>query len=104
MPYDAIASGPAKGGASQHARGPLRPDRLTSARSHVGGGALTRLVQLTDFAILAAFIVHGWAHGDSAGVLGLLAVASILVAAALKSFEAYQLNARERLHNHIYKV
>jgi Undecaprenyl-phosphate glucose phosphotransferase len=104
MPYDAIASGPAHGGASQHARGPLRPDRLTSARSHIGGGTLTRLVQLTDLTILAGFIVVGWLHGERAGVLSLLAVASMLVAAALKSFEAYQLNARERLHNHIYKV
>jgi Undecaprenyl-phosphate glucose phosphotransferase len=104
MPYDASASGPANGASSRHARGPLRPERLTSARSHVGGGTLTRLVQLTDLTILAGFIVLGWLRGDPAGVLGLLAVASILVAAALKSFDAYQLNARERLHNHIYKV
>src|SRR5258705_5855270 len=100
MPYDAIASGPAHGGASQHTRGPLRPDRLTSARSHVGGGTLTRLVQLTDLTILAAFVALDWAHGESAGVIGLLTIASLLVAATLRSFEAYQLNARERLHNH----
>jgi Undecaprenyl-phosphate glucose phosphotransferase len=104
MPYDASADGPAHDARSRHTRGPLRPERLTSARSHVGGGTLTRLVQLTDLTILAGFIVEGWLQGYSAGVLGLLAVASILVGAALKSFEAYQLNARERLHNHIYKV
>src|SRR5512140_1548393 len=104
MPYDVSANGPTNGANARHARGPLRPERLTSARSHVGGDTLTRLVQLTDLTILAGFIVRGWMHGDSAGVLGILAVASVLVAAALKSFEAYQLNARERLHNHVYKV
>ncbi|HEV7383889.1 MAG TPA: exopolysaccharide biosynthesis polyprenyl glycosylphosphotransferase [Phenylobacterium sp.] len=104
MPYDASANSSADGAPSQHRRGPLRPDRLTSARSHVGGGTLTRLVQLTDFAILIGFVASGWARGESAGVVGLLTVASILVAATLVSFEAYQLNARERLHNHIYKV
>ena len=104
MPFDASANSSAAGAQSPHRRGPLRPDRLTSARSHVGGGTLIRLIQLTDLAILLGFIARGWAKGETASVIGLLAVASVLVAATLVSFEAYQLNARERLHTHLYKV
>jgi hypothetical protein len=47
MPYDASEDGSAP---SQHRRGPLRPNRLASARSRLGGDTLSRLVQLTDLA------------------------------------------------------
>ena len=101
MPYDASAKSSAP---SQHRRGPLRPTRLTSARSRVGGDTLTRFVQLTDLAVLLFILANAWLKGQPAGVLGLLAACSVLTAATLVSFEAYHLSARERAHRHIYRV
>jgi len=101
MPYDASESGSAP---SQHRRGPLRPNRLASARARIGGDTLTRLVQLTDLAILGALLASGWMKGETSLTLGLLAACSVLTAATLVSFEAYHLGARERVHRHIYRV
>ncbi|MDB5423576.1 MAG: hypothetical protein JWQ29_992, partial [Phenylobacterium sp.] len=101
MPYDASATVSAP---SQHRRGPLRPNRLTSARSHVGGDTLTRLVQLTDLAVLIGLFASGWLRGETATVTGLLAACSALTVATLVSFDAYHLGARERVHRHIYRV
>src|SRR5690349_10026349 len=101
MPYDASEDISAP---SKHRRGPLRPNRLASARSRLGGDTLTRLVQLTDLVLLAVLLASTWMKGESNLVLGLLAACSILTAATLVSFEAYHLGARERVHRHIYRV
>jgi Undecaprenyl-phosphate glucose phosphotransferase len=101
MPYDASESGAAP---SQHRRGPLRPNRLASARSRLGGDTLTRLVQLTDLVVLSALLAAGWIKGETTLAFGLLAACSVLTAATLVSFEAYHLGARERVHRHIYRV
>jgi Undecaprenyl-phosphate glucose phosphotransferase len=101
MPYDASSTSSAQ---SQHRRGPLRPSRLTSARSRMGGDTLTRLVQLTDLAVLAGLLANAWLKGPPGMVIGMLAAGSALAAATLVSFEAYHLGARERVHSHIYRV
>jgi Undecaprenyl-phosphate glucose phosphotransferase len=101
MPYDASEDDSTR---SQHRRGPLRPSRLASARSRLGGQTLTRLVQVTDLLLLIALLASGWAKGETNLVLSLLAACSVLTAATLVSFEAYHLGARERLHRHIYRV
>jgi len=101
MPYDASANSTAP---SQHRRGPLRPNRLTSARARIGGDTLTRLVKLTDLALLLLVFANGWLQGETAAVAGLLAAGSILTVATLVSFDAYHLGARERVHRHIYRV
>ena len=103
MPYDASAtqSEPATG---SHRRGPLRPDRLTSARARLSGEALTRLFQCADIAILAGVFVINWLDGKFGASAPLLVAASALVAATLVSFEAYKFGPREKLHRHIYRV
>lgn len=101
MPYDASANRCAP---SQHSRGPLRPNRLTSARARLGGDTLTRLVQLTDLVLLLALLARSWLRGEPAGVMGVLAVCSLLTAGTLVSFEAYHLGPREPAHRHIYRV
>jgi Undecaprenyl-phosphate glucose phosphotransferase len=104
MPYDAGAEGAERGRSGGDRRGPLRPSRLASARSRLGGGSLTRLVQASDLVLLAGlFFVK--CHGDAlTGSNLLLLAASVLVAATLVSLEAYQLTARERTYTHLYKV
>ena len=101
MPYDAGAES-AKPGTDR--RGPLRPSRLASARSRLGGGTLARLVQGSDVLLLTGLFLTRWLAGAAAGSAWLLLAASLLVAATLVSLEAYQLTARERLHRHIYRV
>lgn len=100
MPYDATETV----AAPSRRRGPMRPARLASARSRLGGDTLTRLVQLSDLALLAILLASGWAKGETDLALVLLAACSILTAATLVSFEAYHLGARERVHSHLYKV
>jgi Undecaprenyl-phosphate glucose phosphotransferase len=104
MPYDtgAVSAGPEKTGAER--RGPLRPSRLASARSRLSGGTLARLVQISDLALLTGLLFAKSYSGAVGGSTPLLVAASGLVAATLISFEAYQLNARERLYHHLYKV
>jgi polysaccharide biosynthesis protein PslA len=102
MPYDTGAAAATPAGANR--RGPLRPGRLSSARSRLGGGSLARLIQASDLAILAG-LFYAKLHGDALLPANLvLLAASVLVAAALVSFEAYQLTARERVFHHLYKV
>jgi Undecaprenyl-phosphate glucose phosphotransferase len=104
MPYDAGSDSAERGQAGAIRRGPLRPSRLTSARSRLGGGSLTRLIQASDLLLLAG-LFYAKCQGDAlSGSNLLLLVASVLVAAALVSFEAYQLTARERTYHHLYKV
>jgi Undecaprenyl-phosphate glucose phosphotransferase len=104
MPYDAGAEGVERGKSDGDRRGPLRPARLASARSRLGGGSLTRLVQASDLVLLAV-LFYVKCHGDAlAGSNLLLLAASVLAAATLVSLEAYQLTARERTYNHLYKV
>ena len=104
MPYDtgAVSAGREKTGAER--RGPLRPSRLASARSRLSGGTLARLVQMSDLALLTGLLFVKSFGGAVGGSTALLVAASGLVAATLISFEAYQLNARERLYHHLYKV
>ena len=104
MPYDtgADSAGREKTGAER--RGPLRPSRLASARSRLSGGTLARLVQMSDLALLTGLLFVKSFGGAVGGSTALLVAASGLVAATLISFEAYQLNARERLYHHLYKV
>ena len=53
MPYDTGAEGVGRGPGDGNRRGPLRPTRLASARSRIGGGTLTRLIQASDLALVA---------------------------------------------------
>ena len=101
MPYDTVETREAAQG---NRRGPLRPERLASARARLGGEALTRLVQWTDLALIAGLFAQKWLHGALGGSALLLAAASGLTAATLVGFDAYQLGARERLHAHLYRV
>jgi Undecaprenyl-phosphate glucose phosphotransferase len=104
MPYDASAESAERSKTGDNRRGPLRPSHLASARSRLGGGSLTRLVQASDLALIAG-LFYAKCQGDAlAGPNLLLLAASVLVAGALVSFEAYQLSARERLFHHLYKV
>jgi len=104
MPYDAGAAGAESEKPGTDRRGPLRPSRLASARSRLSGGALARLVQVSDLALLVViFCVKSFA-GALGGSAALVLAASALVAGTLITFEAYQLSARERLYNHLYKV
>jgi len=106
MPYDTgperDREGRDRGGINR--RGPLRPERLASARARLGGDTLARLVQGSDLALIAALFLGVWLRGSTQGSTLLLALASVLVAATLVSFDAYQLGARERLHKHLYRV
>ena len=104
MAYDTGATGAESETSGAIRRGPLRPSRLATARSRLGGDTLARLVQLSDLAILAGLILARWLGGASPGATILIAVGALLVAATLVSFEAYQLGARERLHRHLYRV
>ncbi|MFL5297713.1 MAG: exopolysaccharide biosynthesis polyprenyl glycosylphosphotransferase [Phenylobacterium sp.] len=101
MPYDAVATRDKSG---TNRRGPLRPERLATARSRLGGDALTRLVQGSDFLLIAALVFDKWPRGAAGGGSLLLLAASALVVATLVSFETYQLGPRERLHRHLYRV
>jgi Undecaprenyl-phosphate glucose phosphotransferase len=104
MPYDAGAESAVRGKTGSDRRGPLRPARLASARSRLGGGSLARLVQATDLALLAG-VFYEKCQGDAlSGSNPLLLAASVLVAATLVSLEAYQLRAGERIYSHLYKV
>jgi Undecaprenyl-phosphate glucose phosphotransferase len=104
MPYDTGAESAESEKSGADRRGPLRPSRLASARSRLGGGSLTRLVQASDLALIAG-LFYIKCQGDAlAGSNVLLLAASVMVAATLVSLEAYQLTARERLYHHLYKV
>ena len=104
MPYDTGAAEGGKQKSGSERRGPLRPDRLASARSRLSGGALAQLVQASDLALISGLFLAKWLGGAMGGASLLLLAASGLVAATMISFETYQLNARERLHRHLYKV
>jgi Undecaprenyl-phosphate glucose phosphotransferase len=104
MPYDTCAHGVERPQTGANRRGPLRPSQLKTARFRLSGDTLTRLVQLSDFAILCAFLLSGWPGGFNGPMTWLILSASVLTAAILVSFEAYQLNARERLHRPIFRV
>ena len=87
-----------------HRRGPLRPEKLASARSRLGGGSIIRLLQASDVALLAGLFAYEH-HGDLLVRSNLvLAAACGLVAAILVGLESYQLDPRERLAQHLYKV
>jgi polysaccharide biosynthesis protein PslA len=104
MPYDTGAPSAESQTSETNRRGPLRPSRLASARSRLGGGVLVRLVQASDLALLAGLFLVRWLEGALGASSVLLLVASVLVAGTLVSFEAYQLGARERLYRHLYRV
>jgi Undecaprenyl-phosphate glucose phosphotransferase len=101
MPYDTVETREAAAG---NRRGPLRPQRLATARSRLGGEALTRLVQWTDVALIAGLYLEKALRGGVGGSALLLVVASGLTVATLVAFESYQLGPRERLHRHLYRV
>jgi len=101
MPYDTVD---ARNVSAANRRGPLRPERLATARSRLGGDALSRMVQGADLALLAALFLEKWLRGVTGGSTLVLLGASILTAGTLIAFETYQLNARERLHSHLYRV
>ena len=64
------------------------------------------IAELTDV-VAVALLAGGeklWLRGVTYGSTFLLAAASVLVAATLVSFDAYQLGPRERLHKHLYRV
>jgi len=104
MPYDTGANATATDADSTIRRGPLRPSRLASARARMRGDTLAHLVQASDLALIGGFFLVRWLNGSAGASIVLLAAASILVAATLVSFEAYQLTAREPLYRHLYRV
>jgi Undecaprenyl-phosphate glucose phosphotransferase len=104
MAYDTDAADREGAKSASERRGPLRPERLASARSRLSGGALARRVQVSDLALLTAVFALKTLGDGLGGSTALVLAASGLVAATLISFDAYQLNARERLYQHIYKV
>jgi hypothetical protein len=87
MPYDTGATSPESDPAGVHRRGPLRPSRLASARSRLGGDTLARLIQATDLALLAGLFGVRWLGGAIEGSALLMQAASALVADTLASFE-----------------
>jgi Undecaprenyl-phosphate glucose phosphotransferase len=103
MPYDASAIDTADQQTGANRRGPLRPSRLQTVRSRLSGETLARLVRLSDIALIAAAWLSSWGHvaRETAWLTG---IASVLVLGVLSSLEAYRLGARERLHQHIYRV
>ncbi len=82
----------------------MRPDRLASARSRLGGGALARLVQATDVGVLATVFYAGRLTHAADGSTGFVLAATFLVVATLGTFEAYKFGAREHLFPHLYRV
>ena len=80
MAYDTGATGAESETSGAIRRGPLRPSRLATARSRLGGDTLARLVQLSDLAILAGLILARWLGGASPGATILIAVGALLVA------------------------
>ena len=104
MPYDAAAESGEREKSGSERRGPLRPARLATARSRLSGSALAQLVQASDLALISGLFLAKWFGGAMGGSTFLLLMASGLVAATMISFETYQLNARERLYHHLYKV
>jgi Undecaprenyl-phosphate glucose phosphotransferase len=104
MPYDASGSTNETQKTGAERRGPLRPSRLKTARTRLAGDTLARLIQFCDLMLLGGVFASAWLRHTLGDAGGLLAVASLLVAATLVSFEAYQLSARERLHRHLYRV
>ena len=100
MPFDAGAASAERDKAGTDRRGPLRPERLSSARSRMRGDTLARVSQGGDIALLACVFALKTAGGSTL----LLAAASVLVAATLVGLEAYQFSARERAYHHLYKV
>ncbi|HEY2357755.1 MAG TPA: exopolysaccharide biosynthesis polyprenyl glycosylphosphotransferase [Phenylobacterium sp.] len=77
---------------------------MATARSRLSGSALAHLVQASDLALLAAIFIIKSMGGGLTGSAPLVLAASAVVAGTLVSFETYQLSARERLYQHIYKV
>jgi Undecaprenyl-phosphate glucose phosphotransferase len=104
MAYDTDAADREGAKSASERRGPLRPERLASARSRLSGAALARRVQISDLALLTAVFALKALGDGLGGSTALVLAASGLVAATLISFDAYQLNARERLYQHIYRV
>ena len=104
MPYDVSATRAEIPNTGAERRGPLRPPQLRTARSRLSGGALARLVQASDWLILAAAAMNGLAGGPLDTTAWLLIAGAGLVGAALVTIRAYVLSAREPLHRHIYKV
>jgi Undecaprenyl-phosphate glucose phosphotransferase len=101
MPYDTVETREAAAG---NRRGPLRPQRLATARSRLGGEALTRLVQWTDAALIAGVYLEKSLRNVLGGSALLIAVATGLTVATLVAFDSYQFGPRERLHRHLYRV
>jgi Undecaprenyl-phosphate glucose phosphotransferase len=104
MPYDDIPSRTEASSGAADRRGPLRPERLQAARLRWSGETLARLVQASDVALLAGVWVAGWAARGFHETDWLSGAASLIALASLMSFEAYRLGARERLHQHVYRV
>ncbi len=106
MPYDAGAESAGTETDSGHRRGPLRPARLASARSRLSGGGLVRMMQAADLALLAlVFLLKAQTTGDlMSGPNLMVLAASALVTIGLVGFDTYQLNPREKLFGHLYKV
>ena len=104
MPYDVSATRAETQKTGAERRGPMRPAHLKTARSRLGGGALARLVQASDLAIL---FIAAWTRVGARSLDGaawLLIAGASLIAVALVAIHAYELSARETLHRHLYKV
>jgi len=104
MPYDASASGAQSETAGAHRRGPMRPAHLKTVRTRLSGGALSRLFQVADMALIATVLIVGWQGYSQNGSVLWLAMGSAVTAATLVAGEAYKFKARERLHRHLGRV
>ena len=85
-------------------RGPLRPQRLASARARLDGRMLAWLIQFTDLVLLAGLLVAKSLGDGGARTMALLTATSLLVLGTLVVFEAYKMGARERLHKQLLRV
>ncbi len=85
-------------------RGPLRPERLQSARTRVSGAAVARLFQLADvLGLLAASFAAGrWAGAQRAELL--LIGAPLVALAVLLAAGAYRRGAREPIAKRMGRV
>jgi polysaccharide biosynthesis protein PslA len=81
--------------AAKDRRGPLRPERLQSARARLSGAAIVRFFQLGDvMGLIAASLIATWAAPEAGGQPFVLA-APFLAVITLLATKAYRMSIRE---------
>jgi polysaccharide biosynthesis protein PslA len=92
-------------------RGPLRPERLASARERSGGRSLAAGFRLADAAVIAAMTWVMFAAVSPVGLIdspmaegGPFVLAALAAAGLLRSLRAYDFSHSETLARHLVKV